>query len=151
MPPKFRNCRCNVDARKLLWSFRNPYTVSNLFDILEADLVDVQFFAKHNENPRYLHTVIDVFSKYLHIVPLKSKTVKAGSEAFETFLNDDKYVKPLKRRPIWVRTEKGKEFLGSTFQKLLKQEGIQFQVCKNPDVKCSCIERAHKTIRDKLY
>ena len=24
-------------------------------------------------------------------------------------------------------------------------------VCKNPDVKCSCIERAHRTIRNKLY
>ena len=60
-------------------------------------------------------------------------------------------MKPLKRRPIWVRTDKVKEFLGSNFQKLLKQEAIQFQVCKNPDVKCSCIERAHRTIRDKLY
>jgi len=60
-------------------------------------------------------------------------------------------MKPLKRRPIWVRTDKGKEIQGSAFQKLLKQEGIQLQVCKNPDVKCSCIERAHNTIRDKLY
>jgi len=39
-------------------------------------------------------------------------------------------MKPLKRRPIWVRTDKSKEFLGSTFQNLLKQEGIQFQVLK---------------------
>ena len=60
-------------------------------------------------------------------------------------------MKPLKRRPNWVRTDKGKEFLGSTFQKLLKQEGIRFQVCKNPDVKFLCIERAHRTIREKLY
>jgi len=89
-------------------------------DVFEADLVDVQSLAKHNDNHRYLLTVIDVFSKYLHILPLKSKTGKAISEAFETVLNDDKYVEPLKRRPIWVRTDKGKEFLGSTFQKLLK-------------------------------
>jgi len=60
-------------------------------------------------------------------------------------------MKPLKRRPFWFRNDKGKEFLGSTFQKLFKQEGIQFQVCKNPDIKCSCIERAHRTIRKKLY
>ena len=33
----------------------------------------------------------------------------------------------------------------------MKQEGIQFQVCRNPDVKFSCIERAHRTIRDKLF
>ena len=51
-----------------------------------------------------------------------------------------------KGRPIWVRTDKGKEFLGSASQNLLEREGIQFQVCKNPDVKCSRIERAHSTI-----
>ena len=60
-------------------------------------------------------------------------------------------MKPLKRRPVCVRTDKGKEFLGSSFQKLVKREGIQLQVCMNPDLKCSCIERAHKTIRNKLY
>ena len=41
--------------------------------------------------------------------------------------------------------------MNTTFQNLLKQEGIQFQVCKNHDIKCSIVERAHRTIRDKLY
>ena len=58
---------------------------------------------------------------------------------------------PIKRRPVWVRTDKGKEFLGSPFQDLLKREGIQFQVCKNPDIKCACVDRVHRTIRDRLY
>ena len=60
-------------------------------------------------------------------------------------------MKTLKRRPVWVRTDKEKEFLNTTFQNLLKHEGIQFQVCKNPDIKCPVIERTHRTIRDKLY
>jgi len=34
---------------------------------------------------------------------------------------------------------------------MLKREGIQFQICRNPDIKCSVIERAHRTIRDKLF
>jgi len=34
---------------------------------------------------------------------------------------------------------------------MLKREGIQFQVCRTPDVKCSVVERAHRTIRDRLY
>jgi hypothetical protein len=34
---------------------------------------------------------------------------------------------------------------------MLRREGIKFQICKNPDVKCSVVERAHRTIRDKLY
>jgi hypothetical protein len=34
---------------------------------------------------------------------------------------------------------------------MLKRDGIQFQICKNHDVKCSVIEKAHRTIRHKLY
>jgi len=34
---------------------------------------------------------------------------------------------------------------------MLKHEGIQFQVCKNPDVKCGIVERAHRIIPDTLY
>ena len=55
---------------------KNPCTVSNLLDLWEVDLVDVQSLAKHNDDHRYLLTVTDVFTKYLHIVPLKSKTAK---------------------------------------------------------------------------
>ena len=93
-------------------------------DVWESDLVDVQSLAKHNDGHRYLLTVIDVYSKSLHIVPLKSKTGKVVIEAFQRVLNEDRYMKPLKRRPIWVRTDKGKEILGSAFQNLLKREGI---------------------------
>ena len=34
---------------------------------------------------------------------------------------------------------------------MLKREGIQFQVCRNLDVKFSVVERAHRTFRDRLY
>jgi DNA-binding protein len=84
--------------------------------VLECDLVDVQAIDKYNDGNRYLLTVIYVFSKYLHTVPLKAKTGKAVSAAFETILNEDRYMKPYKRRPVWVQTDKGKEFRNETFQ-----------------------------------
>ena len=43
---------------------RNPYTVTNIMDSWELDLVDVQSLARINEKYRYLLAVIDVFSKY---------------------------------------------------------------------------------------
>jgi len=107
-----------ANAEKSLYCFQ-------LLDVWKADLVDVRYLAKQNDCHRYLLTVIHVFTKCSHILPLKSKTATALSEAFETVLNDDKYMRPLKRRPVWVRTDKCKEFLGSSFQKLLRREGIQ--------------------------
>jgi hypothetical protein len=61
---------------------RNPYTVNNINDVGESGLVDVQGISKYNNGVKYLLTVIDVFSKFLHIIPLKSKTVKAVTSAF---------------------------------------------------------------------
>jgi len=34
---------------------------------------------------------------------------------------------------------------------MLRDEGIQFQVCKNPCVHCAVVERAHRSMRDSLY
>jgi len=128
---------------------RNPYSF-DIMDVWECDLIDVQALSRHNDGIKYLLTVIDVFSKFLHMVPLKSKSGKDVSAAFQSVLKDPRYLKPFKRRPVWVRTDKGKEFLNESFQKLLKREGIQFQVFRNPDIKCSIVERVQRTVRDKL-
>ena len=34
---------------------------------------------------------------------------------------------------------------------MLREEGIQFQLCRDPDVKCTVVELAQRTIRDRLY
>jgi len=81
---------------------------------------------KINNNYRYLRQVIDVFSKYLHSVPLRTKTGKEVAAALESIFKDPKYTKPIRRRPVCVRTDKGKEFLNTQFQALLKREGIDF-------------------------
>ena len=117
----------------------------------ELDLIDVQAFRKFNNNYKNLLTGIDVFSKFLHLIPLKSKTATAVRSAFLSVLKYPKYSKPLQRQTIGVRTDKGKEFLYRHFQNVLKRIVIQLQVCRNPDVKCSIIERAQRTIRDRLY
>ena len=69
---------------------RNPYTVNNLFDLWECDLVNVQAFSKSNDNYKYLLRVIDVFSKFLHIVPPKSKMGIAVTSAFKSILKNPK-------------------------------------------------------------
>ena len=124
---------------------RNPYTVTNIGDVWEVDLADVRALSKYNDRFKYLLTVIDVFSKYAHSIPLRSKTGPSVASAFATVLAKTKY------KPVWVRTDKGKEFLNATFQGLLKKNGIQFQVCRNPDVKCAVIERYNRTLKTRMY
>lgn len=46
-------------------------------------MIEVINIAKYN---RYLLTVVDVFSKYARVEPIKSKTGQAIKEAFEEIL-----------------------------------------------------------------
>ena len=124
---------------------RNPYTV-NIMDFWECDLVDVQRLSKHNDGIKYL-SAIDVFSKYLHVMPLKSKTGSFITAAFQSVLKDRRYSRPVHRRSVWLQADRGNEFSNRQFQDMLKSEGIQFHVCRNPDVKCAVVERIHRTLR----
>jgi hypothetical protein len=128
---------------------RNPYSVNNVMDVWEADLLDVQTLSTYNDNYKFLLTVIYVFSKFLHGVPLKNKAGPTVTSAFQSILQDAKYNTPYKRRPLVLQTDRGKEFLNKTFQNMLQREGIEFQICKNPDIKCSVIERAQRTVRER--
>ena len=47
---------------------RNPYSVTNVMDVRECDLVNVQSLSRLNDGHKYILTVNDVFSKYLHMV-----------------------------------------------------------------------------------
>lgn len=128
---------------------RNSYTVNNALDVWECDLVDVRSLSGSNDGYTYLLTVIDVFTKYMHVVPLRAKTGTAVAAAFGSILDDPRYsLKTRAKRPMWVRTDRGKEFLNRSFQNLLKREGIGYQACRNPDVKCSVMERAQRTRED---
>jgi hypothetical protein len=128
---------------------RNPYTANNVMDVWECDQIDVQLISRYINNIKFL--LMAIFSNFLHIVPLRSKTGKDVTAAFRNIFKDPKYSYPVRRRPIIVRTDKGKEFLNTTFQDVLKQEGVEFSVCRNPDVKYAVIERANHPLRDTLY
>jgi len=38
-------------------------------DLWEIDLKDVKFYAEYRDNYGHIHSVVDVFSKYLHPIP----------------------------------------------------------------------------------
>jgi hypothetical protein len=115
-------------------------------EVWEFDLLNVKNISKF----KYFLTVIDLFSKSLHVISLKYKTGSFVTSVFQSIFTDKKFSKPHKRRPLILRTYKVKEFLNKAFQEMLKREGIQFQVCKNLDVKCSLAERVQRTLHEKL-
>jgi len=71
--------------RKFPWC----QVISNRIDqIWSADLVEMQKFSKRNKGYRYLLMVIDIFSKYGWIVPLKNKKGDTVAEALKNLFKE---------------------------------------------------------------
>ena len=73
-----------------------------IYEILAADLIDMQAFSKDNNGIKYLLTVIYIFSKFVWIVPLKRKTGQEVANAFSRILKE--------RRPSKTWVDRGREF-----------------------------------------
>ena len=86
--------------------------VNGIDRIWAADLVDMQAFSKFNRGIKYLLAVIDVFSKYGWLIPLKYKTGKSVASALKAIFKERKPEK------MWV--DKGKEFYNKDVKELIE-------------------------------
>lgn len=128
-------------ARK---KFKRRRTVIKGFDDLwQTDLIEIGQHAKENKGFRFILVVIDCFSKFLWLHPLRSKTAKDVSEAMESVLNQG-------RRPTFIQSDAGKEYFNSTFNKLMKKYNIT-HYCTFSTKKASMAERVIRTIKEKLH
>ena len=109
-----------------------PVLVFGIDEQWAADLIEVINIAKYNRGYRYLLTVVDVLSKHAWVQPVKSKTGKAVTDAFEKILKGG-------RKPINLQTDDGKEFYNKIFQNLMKRKGIH-HFSTSGDTKASVVE-----------
>ena len=120
-----------------------PVLVYAIDDQWVADLIEVGNIAKANRGYRYLLTVVDVLSKYAWVEPIKAKTGKAVTAAFEKILRHG-------RTPRRLQTDDGKEFYNKTFQALMKRRDID-HFSTSGDTKASVIERFNRTLKQRMY
>ena len=124
------------NKRKVYSSFKD--------NIWGVDLADMQLLSKFNKGFRFLLCVIDIFSKYAWIVPLKDTKGISIVNAFQIILKESNH-KPNK---IWV--DKGSEFYNNSFLKWLKDNDIEMYSTNNEE-KSVIAERFIKTLKNKIY
>ena len=88
--------------------------------------------------------VIDIFSKYAWIVPLKDKKSVSIVNAFQKILKES----DRKPNKIWV--DKGSEFYNNSFKKWLKDNDIEMYSIHN-EGKSVVAERFIRTLKNKIY
>ena len=78
-------------------------------NILGADLADMQLLSRYNKGVRFLLCVIDIFSKYAWVIPLKDKKGISIVKVFQSIL------KQSNRKPNKIWVEKASEFYKAYF------------------------------------
>ena len=78
----------------------------------------MQLLSKFDKGIKYLLCVIDLFSKYAFVVPLKDKKGVNIVNAFQSIL------KKSKRKPNKIWVDKGSEFCNTSFKKWLQDNDI---------------------------
>ena len=99
---------------------------------------------KFNKRFRFLLCVIDIYSEYAWVIPLKDKKNVSIVNAFQKILDDSK-TKPNK---IWV--DKGSKFYNNSFKKWLEDNDIKMYSTHNQG-KSVVTERFIRTLKNKIY
>ena len=122
---------------------RRRVIANHIDEIWCSDLVEMQQFSKWNKGYRYLLMVLDVFSKYGWIVPLKDKKGETVAEAFKKIFKEG-------RKPQYLWTDKGKEYYNKHVKELLDKNKITLYSTENEE-KSSVCERWNRTIKTQMW
>ena len=107
-------------------------------DIWTADLVDMTLFSRSNKGYKYLLTVVDVFSKYGWIVPLKTKTDRKLVAFRKLFLDN---------APSHLWTDKGTVLYNQQLKAVLLAINVTFYSTENEE-KSSIVERWNRMMKN---
>ena len=122
---------------------RRKTTVKGLNDLWQADLVEMQPYAKQNKGYRYMLTVINALSRFAFAEPIKSKTAKDVTAAMAKILKKN-------CPPAHLHTDEGREFFNKEFSALMKKYKINHYHTYSP-IKAAYAERFNRTLKTWMW
>ena len=122
--------------RKVYSSFKD-----NIWDV---DLADMQSLSKYNKEIKYLLCAIDLFCKYVWVVPIEDKKRTSIVNAFEKILSDSN------RKPNKIWVDQGSEFYNNAFKDFLKVNNTEMYSTYN-EGKSVVAERFIRTLKNKIF
>ena len=123
---------------------RRKILVAGKDDQWQMDLADMVQLRRYNDGYQFLLTIIDIYSKFAWVVPIKNKSGHEVARALDSVFKQG-------RVPNKLQSDKGREFLNGIVQQLLKQYGIKFFTSEDPNIKCAVVERFNRTIKGKIW
>jgi len=118
------------------------YITSGINHQWQADLVDMQAYARDNDGFKHILTVIDMFSRRAWAEAVKSKTTRDMVGAFTTIFDSEK--------PIKLQTDQGLEFESRDMQRFFHENDVE-QFSVKSQFKAAMVERFNRTLKTKMW
>ena len=122
---------------------RGRVVVEGIDDQFDIDLASLIYYADENDGYKYLLVVIDIFSRYGWVEPLKDKTANEIVKAFDKVLQEG-------RIPKRLRSDSAKDFTSEKFQKYVKSKKITHFVT-HTEKQANYVECFIKTLKSKIF
>ena len=116
----------------------------SLDNVWQLDLTEMVKYSVYNDDVKYILFVIDVYSRYLWLKPLKDKKSKTVAIAVREIIEEDG------RYPQMMWTDKGAEFLGQEFQDIVMEYSILYYNTFSVN-KAAVVERVQRTIKERMH
>ena len=112
-------------------------------NISGVDLADMQSLSKYNRGIKYLLCAIDLFSKYVWIVPIRDKKGTSIVNTFKKIISE-------RRTPNKIWVDQGSEFYNQSFKDFLKINNIEMYSTFN-EGKSHVAERLIRTLKNRIF
>ena len=109
----------------------------------------MQLISKFNKGFRFLLLVIDNFSKYAQVVPLKDKKGITIVNSFQKILNKSTELHS-GRKPSKILVDRGSEFYNSFFKKWLKDNDTEMYSIHKNKGKSVAAKRFIRTLKTQI-
>ena len=118
---------------------RGSVVLEGIDDQFDIDLASFIYYADDNDGYKYLLVVIDIFSCYGWVEPLKDKTANEIVKAFDKILQEG-------RIPKRLHLDSAKDFTSEKFQKYVKSKHItHFRI--HTEKQANYVEHFIKTLK----
>lgn len=129
----------------------NPIYVRRARELVQADLIDLQSLANSNDGVKYLLVIIDSFTRFAWIRPLKDKSSKTVLAAFKDINENgglnlgEGHAEGLEEAFL---ADQGTEFVNRQFKQYLQSKNVEVRTANN---KAPHVERFNQTIQSLLF
>jgi len=124
---------------------RRSIQLGGINDTWQMDLIDVQKYKRENSGYTFILLVIDAFTKFIWLRPLKDKTGQEVANSLSDIIETSPFGAPKN-----LQSDQGKEFLNKYCREIYASENINFYHVFT-HLKAAIAERAIRTIKSKLY